>query len=458
MQLADGSIRENKKIIGIFLLFKLAFAYFTAFDSGHNHQNASKSKVSIKDPLLDDKKLQNILSQAMKIASYVNEKDLANDIKNYLSLEPEKSYEIIDEDKILSKYEESKNLISWNFIPKIDDTTRVVDQIEKTVYFSFENYSELSNIDKFEFNIFKLHQESEDNSLQVIMNYLFRKFDLFTELEIPPKRFQKFIERVQSGYKSENPYHNAIHAADVVQTYYYILNDLDASTICNLSSSDAAICYLSAAIHDFQHPGFNNSFLINSRNKLAMLYNDISVLENFHISAAFNLLTKPSMDIFVNFPTEKYREFRTRIIDLVLATDMSKHFSSLRKLKKTIEKKDLTTNGGKLLVSEVLMHICDVSNPFRPFEVCQRWAQLVNEEFFNQGDKERELGLPVSPTCDRYKVIIPSSQINFARIFIDSTLETVKSIFPKFEIFIESMENNKKEWERLLPELSKDLI
>lgn len=45
-----------------------------------------------------------------------------------------------------------------------------------------------------------------------------------------------------------------------------------------------------AATHDFEHPGFNQNYLINSKDPLAIKYNDKAVLENHHIAASFKLL------------------------------------------------------------------------------------------------------------------------------------------------------------------------
>ena len=41
---------------------------------------------------------------------------------------------------------------------------------------------------------------------------------------------------------------------------------------------------IASLIHDFKHFGVNNMFLINSQQKLAIRYNDKSVLENYHVA------------------------------------------------------------------------------------------------------------------------------------------------------------------------------
>jgi cAMP-specific phosphodiesterase 4 len=47
---------------------------------------------------------------------------------------------------------------------------------------------------------------------------------------------------------------------------------------------------LAGACHDVDHPGVNNLFLIESRDKLAIRYNDVSVLENHHVAFSFDTM------------------------------------------------------------------------------------------------------------------------------------------------------------------------
>ena len=63
-------------------------------------------------------------------------------------------------------------------------------------------------------------------------------------------------------------------------------------------------CYLAAIIHDYEHRGVNNEFLIRSSDPLALMYNDVSPMENHHLAAAFMLMRE---DQFAFFPASSKR-------------------------------------------------------------------------------------------------------------------------------------------------------
>ena len=62
---------------------------------------------------------------------------------------------------------------------------------------------------------------------------------------------------------------------------------------CPSGLIQAASAYWSAAVHDFEHGGVNNDFLIKTAHLLAILYNDQSPLENHHVAAAAKEQLKP---------------------------------------------------------------------------------------------------------------------------------------------------------------------
>ena len=59
-----------------------------------------------------------------------------------------------------------------------------------------------------------------------------------------------------------------------------------------------------------------------------------------------------------------------------------------------------------------MIHAADLSNPTKPLELYKCWVDLISQEFFNQGDKERELGMDISAMCDKYNATIEKTQVN----------------------------------------------
>ena len=62
-------------------------------------------------------------------------------------------------------------------------------------------------------------------------------------------------------------------------------------------------------------------------------------------------------------------------------------------------------------VLQNMVHCADLSGPTKPLHLYRKWCGLIMEEFFQQGDKEREAGLEISPMCDRHNATIEKSQV-----------------------------------------------
>ena len=58
-----------------------------------------------------------------------------------------------------------------------------------------------------------------------------------------------------------------------------------------------------------------------------------------------------------------------------------------------------------------MVHCADLSNPTKPREIYVHWVERIMEEFFQQGDKERDQGMDISPMCDRENATIAKSQV-----------------------------------------------
>lgn len=118
-------------------------------------------------------------------------------------------------------------------------------------------------------------------------------------------KVENFLYELELRYCKDNPYHNNTHAADVVQASYAIWN---ASRLPQLSKLELFSLIIASAVHDVEHPGVNNDFMINTRSTLALVYNDRSVNENSHVSLAFHIALKEENNIFDGLDPEEFRK------------------------------------------------------------------------------------------------------------------------------------------------------
>merc|ERR1719160_253859 len=114
---------------------------------------------------------------------------------------------------------------------------------------------------------------------------------------------------------------------------------------------------------------------------------------------------------------------------------------------------DLFTQAdNKALAMNNLLHSADVSNPCRTWDCCQPWAMKVLEEFFAQGDQEKELGIPVQFLNDRDKLNRPNSQIGFVEFVIAPYYAAQIRLWPMMSEYGEALSNNLAAWEELWAE------
>ena len=90
-----------------------------------------------------------------------------------------------------------------------------------------------------------------------------------------------------------------------------------------------------------------------------------------------------------------------------------------------------------------LIHSADISNPTKPLHVYKNWTNLVLEEFWLQGDKEKEMKLPVSFMCDRNTTKIPDSQLGFIDGIVMPIVQVIVEFFPNLNFLTENLRNNK---------------
>lgn len=325
-----------------------------------------------------------------------------------------------------------------SFLKNID-----VSSIEKTKVRQ-DIISMFDKVNDWNFDVFKLRDLTDGQTLFITSYTLFVKYDLLRKFSIPEDVLINFLSEVQSGYHS-NPYHNSMHAADVTQVFHFIVAKGGLGDY--LSDEDILAGLTSCIIHDYDHPGLNNAFQINTQSYLATLYNDRAVLENHHCAQAFELMRSSDCNIFQNLTREQSLEVRESIIEMVLATDLGQHSKIVGKFKGLVE--GGSTFGSKSdvrIALEVAIKIADVSNPTRPRKLYLKWAHRICEEFYNQGDKERELGLEISPFMDRSKPSLNNLQIAFITYLVIPMIDAYCLFLPKMDFCRKFVQTNKSYW------------
>uniref|UniRef100_A0A8C8DKL2 Phosphodiesterase n=1 Tax=Oryzias sinensis TaxID=183150 RepID=A0A8C8DKL2_9TELE len=311
----------------------------------------------------------------------------------------------------------------------------------------------MENEDSWDFDVFTLEAATMKRPLTYLGLKIFSRFGVCEFLNCPEATLRSWLQVVEANYHSSNSYHNSSHAADVLHaTAYFLCKERVKQS---LDPIDEVAALIAATVHDVDHPGRTNSFLCNAGSELAILYNDTAVLESHHAALAFQITTRDDKcNIFKNIERNEYRTLRQAIIDMVLATEMTKHFEHVNKFVNSINKPlaALEENGvrrNRILVKRMLIKCADISNPCRPQELCIEWAGRISEEYFAQTDEEKRQGLPVvMPVFDRNTCSIPKSQISFIDYFITDMFDAWDA-FADLPNLMQHLDNNFKYWKGL---------
>ncbi|XP_034047039.1 cGMP-inhibited 3',5'-cyclic phosphodiesterase B [Thalassophryne amazonica] len=296
--------------------------------------------------------------------------------------------------------------------------------------------------------------------LSYVTYTLFQDTCLFEIFKIPVREFMTYFCALENGYR-DIPYHNRVHATDVLHAVWYLTtrpipgfqqihsdhvtgSDTDsdsgispgrvsyASSKSSSVSDDSYGClawnipalelmalYVAAAMHDYDHPGRTNAFLVATNAPQAVLYNDRSVLENHHAASAWSLyLSRPEFNFLVNLDHVEFKRFRFLVIEDILATDLKKHFDFLAEFNAKVNDVnspgiDWTNENDRLLVCQVCIKLADINGPAKVRDLHLKWTEGIVNEFYEQGDEEARLGLPISPFMDRSSPQLAKLQESF---------------------------------------------
>ncbi|ETI54541.1 hypothetical protein F441_02636 [Phytophthora nicotianae CJ01A1] len=298
--------------------------------------------------------------------------------------------------RVMKQKEEERRRFSIEVCPEITNPSIVL---------AVQN--EIANINNWNFDVFAIAAAVPGQTLCIVGNALLEQYEFCCHFRTTKTRVQSLLRHVQRRYHA-HPYHNAEHAADVAQTLHHFLSVGNLGSLFTERIKCTAL--LAAIIHDVGHTSYSNNFHITVNDDLAVRYVYRSPLEHMHCALAFQLMKDPQCNILQGLTKIEQHEVRNLITDMVLATDNSVHSAYLGKLENLVRR--ATEEGWKAadpeddrLVLQMALHAADVSNPTKSLRTYLIWTGRIQQEFYEQGDKERELLLPVSIGYDREQPI-----------------------------------------------------
>ncbi|XP_056016556.1 cGMP-inhibited 3',5'-cyclic phosphodiesterase 3A-like isoform X7 [Ostrea edulis] len=352
--------------------------------------------------------------------------------------------------------EDESELVTEEVIVKPSVTSPTVNSVK--IPWEIENIDDcellhIHRLNEWDYPIFELANQCSDTILSKVGYKLFLEVGLFETFRIPVTPFLQYFHALEQGYR-DKPYHNRIHATDVLHGVYYLTtqpipgftqvntsnmfsrngsssdsgtySDVDNAERCltnransfvsedygimggNFPALELMALYTAAAMHDFDHPGRTNAFLVATNAKEAVLYNDRSVLENHHAAQAWSLFMKEPVlyNFLCGLEAAEFKRFRFLVIENILATDLKRHFEILAEFNAKVNDEDAvgldwTSETDRLLMMQMVIKLADINGPAKRHELHVHWTERISEEFYEQGDEEARLGMPISPYMDR---------------------------------------------------------
>jgi calcium/calmodulin-dependent 3',5'-cyclic nucleotide phosphodiesterase len=256
----------------------------------------------------------------------------------------------------------------------------------------------LDTFEEWNFDIFKYYEILNEQTLPHFAFRVFHKYCLLEKFTIPESNFLELWNKIHKSFYDKSVYHCPMHTVQTTHNFYYLVRK--GEIMKRISDLVLMAGLIASLLHDVGHPGVTNSFLISTKHLKAIRYNDRSVLENHHLAMGFKILLDPQNDILESLSEAQTWDFRQIIINMVLSTDITNHFEQLNAIRVTKNFPEDNKKDRQALMN-ILLYASDHAISCKPTLYYFKWMAEQMEEFYQQGDIERKLGLTITPFFDR---------------------------------------------------------
>merc|ERR1712070_964323 len=184
--------------------------------------------------------------------------------------------------------------------------------------------------------------------------------------------------------------------------HFFLLNGLAAK----LDKLEILVLLFVCAVQNMDHPGVNNAFVRQVTqthgNQGAAPHVAVDhILERHHINVSFTALQMPQLDFLSQMPKQQFALFEHLCSDIILVTDMSQHSELMAEFFMKQPHLDLSRQEDRTLLMKMAAKSADVATSAMKAPIYKHSAELLFQELYAQGDRERAEGLPITPLCDR---------------------------------------------------------
>ena len=259
-------------------------------------------------------------------------------------------------------------------------------------------------------NIFDVHERTDGHTLLIYFPLMFERFGFIDNehndngLSVDKNTLFSWLNCITNQGYNHIPYHSVVHAADVLQTAFYWVTRNESQVLSLLTNEDIFAMLIAATIHDYQHPGISHPYLIQSNHTSRYIYNDIDILENFHLCQAFKMMKQNDLDIFKNINKKQRRIIKKNIIGCVLATNFGHQnelIFDMRNDPKYIHGsgKDISEltpyqiYKTRSILRPLLLHASDISHCCKQKEIHLEWSERYFYEYYIEKEMLKTKGV-----------------------------------------------------------------
>jgi len=276
---------------------------------------------------------------------------------------------------------------------------------------------------------------------------MFSDLQLINRFRIDYHTLCSWILTVKKNYRSVI-YHNWRHAFNVTQTMFLMLKE-NQDFKNNFSDEEKFAMIIACLCHDLDHRGLNNIFQVKSSSPLAQLYGT-SVMEHHHFDHCIMILHSSGNEILNALSPDEYNIILKVLEHSILSTDLALYLKKRNDYFNAVEEKSFTwnENSHRTLLRSMMMTACDLSAICKPWPVQERVANLVAEEFFQQGDLEqRTLNQTPIEMMDRTKKHkFPSMQVGYIDFICMPIYQHLAKHYTEFHPMLELCAENRRQW------------